>query len=175
MKDASHLYTPTPDVRRVGNSKGPDHAATVGRIIAPNIHIKPIKTKAAPAKPPPAQEPESSKSAVQKGATSTDAAKSTVRPEEKKPAVPKKTGKLDFFGAAKKEQDKAVKKEEPKSVAEGKKPAKMFFGAGTAQKGKDKEPKPVVVKKEEVEEDAPPTATLSVSLTFYLCRPKVKC
>jgi hypothetical protein len=104
---------------------------------------------------------------------------------DKKPgtgAVPasKKTGKLDFFGAAKKkEQDKEKEKEKVVKKEEGveeKKVTKMFFGAGSSaakakatEKGKEREKekqkevvaKPVVVKKEEVEEPVSQPAKVS--------------
>ena len=62
---------------------------------------------------------------------------------DKKPAAAAKTGKLNFFGAAKKkeqekEKEKApvVKKEE--GVEEKKKVTKMFFGAASTAKAKEK-------------------------------------
>ncbi|KAJ3507968.1 hypothetical protein NMY22_g16763 [Coprinellus aureogranulatus] len=167
IHDASHLCGPTTAIRRTDNTKGEEYAQTVGRIIAPNIHIKPLKPKDLPAVPAPStsikvEDPTStsvagrSVKAMAGQTTNSTTGSSFVKPDVEKKTTPalKKTGKADFFGVVKKkEQDKvpAVKKEEaPAKAEEKKKSGKMFFGASTS-KAKETT-KPVAVKKEEVEE-----------------------
>ncbi|KAF6761637.1 DNA polymerase subunit Cdc27-domain-containing protein [Ephemerocybe angulata] len=156
IHDATYLCAPTADIRKIDNAKGPEHAKAVGRVVAPNIHVKPIKTKALPAaasssKATPAKIEDVKPSTTKPEGPSASAAAATKVEGDKKAPVPKKTGKLDFFGAkAKKPEEKStVKKEEP--VKEEKKPAKMFFGAAKPKEAKAT--KPVAVKKEEEEED----------------------
>lgn len=170
FQDASHLCTPTPNIRKMDNSKGPEHAAAVGRVVAPNIHVKPIKVKTTPA--PVAG---TSKGTAQKGddkvgdTTAAKVSTSSAKPEEKKAPATKKTGKLDFFGGAKKKEEKpVVKKEEKKIEVEAKKPARMFFGAKPKEKAREVKPE-VFMKEEEEEEEKeaqPQKPTVSSLLIF---------
>lgn len=133
------------------------------------------------------EESTSNKTAAAGKSTAPIKATGSIKLEaDKKPgtgAVPaaKKTGKLDFFGAArKKEQDKEKEKEKVVKKEEGAeemKVTKMFFGAGSSTakakatvKGKEKEKgkeaekvvvKSVAVKKEEVEEPVSQPAKVS--------------
>ena len=151
LQDASHITTPTPSVRKADNSKGPEFAQSVGRVVAPNINVKPVKTKAIPAPTSGASKP------TAEAAKTAAPSKSTAKPEAKQsttaPAAAKKTGKPDFFGAgAKKKETPVVKKED--ETEDPKKPAKMFFGGGASTtKAKETEAKKESsVKKEQVDQ-----------------------